>query len=250
MFCSKTLVTTDAASDLTTVAISLYNYERYIIGCLDSVRNQTAPAIDLIVVDDCSADRSCEVTRDWMERHAARFVQARLIRHRQNQGLAEARNTGFRLATGEFVFVLDADNVIYPRALVRLRSAIAETTDGAAYSQLEFFDSECCLGLADIWSKERFKKNNYVDAMALVRRAAWDAVGGYTQIKGAWEDYDFWCKFIDHEISALFVPEILCRYRVHRASMLRSETVANADRIAAELQSRHSWLELRTAGTD
>src|ERR1700687_2242606 len=59
---------------------------------------------------------------------------------------------------------------------------------------------------------------NHVDAMALVSRQAWEQVGGYADMK-AWADCDFWCRFVEQKLSAAFVPEILCRYRVHAASM-------------------------------
>jgi glycosyltransferase involved in cell wall biosynthesis len=158
--------------------------------------------------------------------------------------LAEARNTGFRLAGAEYVFVLDADNMIYPRAVGRLLDAIVGTEYGAAYTQLEFFGSEQRLGHADIWSKAKFKNRNYVDAMALVRKASWEIVGGYTHMRGGWEDYDFWCKFIDHGMAALFVPEVLCRYRVHGSSMLRTRTNRRYGRLVKEMMLRHAWLEL------
>jgi glycosyltransferase involved in cell wall biosynthesis len=230
---------------LVTVAISLCNYEQFIVECLNSVIWQTVPEIELIVVDDCSsADRSCEVARAWMEQHSSRFAGASLVRHRSNRGLAEARNTGFRLAGAEYVFVLDADNMIYPRAVGRLLDAIVGTEYGAAYTQLEFFGCEERLGHADVWSKAKFKNGNYVDAMALVRKASWENVGGYTHMRGGWEDYDFWCKFIDHGIEALFVPEVLCRYRVHGSSMLRTRTNRYYGRLVKEMMLRHAWLEL------
>jgi glycosyltransferase involved in cell wall biosynthesis len=233
------------SSELTSVAVSLFNYERFIVDCLNSVLRQTALNIELIVVDDASnSDRSCDAALDWMKKHAARFQRAILLRHRKNRGLAEARNTAFRAATSEFVFVLDADNMIYPRAIARLSDALLETGDGAAYTQLEFFDAEQRLGYGDIWNKEYFKRKNYVDAMALVRKASWEAVGGYTHIEGGWEDYDFWCKFIEHGISAIFVPEILCRYRVHHSSMLRTVTNKKDMQLRLELNKRHPWLLL------
>ena len=53
------------------------------------------------------------------------------------------------------------------------------------------------------WQQDLFKGGNYIDAMALVRREAWEAIGGYTHIPGGWEDFDFWCGLIDagwHEV--------------------------------------------------
>ena len=235
-----------AAEAAVTVAVSLYNYERFIVECLDSVAAQTLDRLELIVVDDASAgDASAERCRSWMERHADRFDRALLLGHRRNLGLAEARNTAFAAARTAFVFVLDADNALRPRALGRLLEAARDAPAEIAYSQIEFHGDQVGLGLSDVWSRERLRRGPYIDAMALVSRAAWRTVGGYSHIEGGWEDYDFWCKVAERGLSALFVPEVLCRYRVHGTSMLRTETASALDPIRVELTVRHPWIALR-----
>jgi cellulose synthase/poly-beta-1,6-N-acetylglucosamine synthase-like glycosyltransferase len=105
-----------------TVAVSLYNYEEFIGACLESILSQTWADLDLVVVDDASPNENAlVVARDWMVAHAQRFRRALLLRHRRNQGLAMTRNTAFRHALGDFAFVIDCDNVLYPRATTRLR---------------------------------------------------------------------------------------------------------------------------------
>ncbi|MDH6590969.1 glycosyltransferase involved in cell wall biosynthesis [Variovorax sp. TBS-050B] len=150
----------------------------------------------------------------------------------------------FEYARTDPVFVIDADNQIYPRALERLLEAFNGREYDAAYSQIELFGNQTGLGLADVWSKNLFRSGNYVDAMALISKRSWSQVGGYSHIESGWEDFDFWCKFVDHGMEAIFVPEILCRYRVHGASMLRTDTIAATERLRVELTLRHPWLEL------
>ena len=233
------------APDGVTVAVSLYHYAQFVAECLESIAAQTHGNIELIVVDDHSVrDDSVEVTKRWMERHSDRFNRVSLLRHVQNQGLAEARNTAFEYARTDPVFVIDADNEIYPRALARLLEAFNDREYDAVYSQLELFGNQTGLGLADVWSKNLLRTGNYVDAMALISRRSWSQVDGYRHTEGGWEDFDFWCKFVDHGMEALFVPEILCRYRVHGASMLRTDTVVATERLKVELTLRHPWLEL------
>lgn len=230
---------------LVSVAVSLHNYARFLPACLDSVAAQTHAALELIVVDDASeADDGAAIAAAWLAAHAGRFARAVLLRHARNQGVAETRNTGFAHANGEAVFVLDADNLLYPRAIARLHAVRQPERFDAAYTQLEFFGAEARLGYADVWRKENFLHENYVDAMALVARQAWRRVGGYTQIEGGWEDYDFWCKFIDHGLTAAYVPEILCRYRVHDHSMLRTEHRGRRQSLAVQLTLRHPWLRV------
>lgn len=235
----------DPPPGLVTVAVSLFNYAQFVTDCLDSVAAQRHEPLELIVVDDQSeADDSIDVTRAWMERHAPRFARTLLLRHRRNQGLAQVRNTAFRHARASRVFVLDADNEIYPRAIGRLHAAMDTSGAAATYSQHEIFGTRRGTGLSDIWRPEWLRHGNYIDAMALVSRRAWLDVAGYTHIEGGWEDYDFWCKFIEQGYVAAFVPEMLCRYRVHGSSMLRTETARSYDAVFVEMTMRHPWMRL------
>lgn len=230
------------------VCVSLFNYERFVVECLDSIKYQDDACIDLIVVDDCSnRDKSVGATLKWMRANYARFSRVMLLSHKRNQGLAAARNTAIGRAMYESVFVIDADNQIYPRTLVRLHQALVDSSSAAAYSQLEFFGDVRRLGYADVWNPESFRYGNYIDAMALIRKSAWKLVGGYSHLEGGWEDYDFWCKFVECELEGIYVPEILCRYRVHGTSMLRTETKSRNNELIVEMVLRHPWLELRVA---
>ncbi len=236
------------AEDSVTVAISLYNGAEFLPETLDSIRAQRHARLDLIVVDDASTEESSvRIAREWLLAHSGRFGRASLLRHFRNQGLAQAHNTAFEYARSELVFVIDQDNLIYPRAIGRLVQAIKDTGFGAAYTQLEFFGSERKLGLADVFDKEYLQIGNYIDGMALVSKRAWQAVGGYTHDEWGWEDYDFWCKFAEHGISAAYVPEILCRYRRHPKSMTMTvtETEPAQKALLVEFTLRHPWLHIR-----
>jgi glycosyltransferase involved in cell wall biosynthesis len=234
-----------APEALVSVAVSLFNYARFLPDCLASVAAQRHRELELIVVDDASAeDDSLAVAREWLASHAERFVRVLLLRHLRNQGLAQARNTAFGHARAERVFVLDADNMLYPRAIARLHAVLRAEPFDAAYTQLEFFGAKRQLGVADVFERAQFQRGNYVDAMALVCKRAWREVGGYTHLEGGWEDYDFWCKFLEHGLTAAYVPEILCRYRVHDGSMLHTEHRHRSEDLAVQMTLRHPWLEI------
>jgi FkbM family methyltransferase len=227
------------------VIITLYNYDSYITDALDSVYSQSYQNIELIVVDDASKDKSQDVARKWLEENGARFSQARLLSHIENCGLAQARNTAFAHARNEFIFVLDADNEIYPDAIVKLLSVCTSARAEAAYSQLENFGAASGYGRSGFWNPAYLALGNYIDAMALIKKSAWLAVGGYSYFTiSGWEDYDLWCKFVEHGFKGVFVPELLCRYRVHGSSMLNQATNRNLELLRAEMVKRHPWLRL------
>lgn len=236
----------DLPVPLVSVIIPLFNYQSRIAECIESVAKQTYESLEIIIVEDYSSDQSALRAVRALRAHTNRFVSARVVSHRRNEGLAASRNTGFALANADYVFALDADNEIYPRAIERLVEVMLSSGAHTTYSQLEFFDEDIGLGLADIWDPRRFALGNYVDAMALVRKSAWAVVGGYSKMEVmGWEDYDFWCKFVEKKLFGVFVPEVLCRYRVHKASMLRSESNPRIGKLHDEMVRRHRWLKLQ-----
>ncbi|MCJ2087481.1 glycosyltransferase [Methylobacterium sp. E-005] len=237
----------DAAAgvELVSVAVTLYNYEAHIAGALSTVVSQTHRAVDLVIVDDCSTDRSLDEALIWIEQNGQRLTRVRLFRNQENYGLSASRNVAFAEAIGDFVMVLDADNELMPTAIEKLLSACQASGADAAYSIIENFDAEKSLGYAFLWNPERLSGGNYIDAMALIRKKAWSAAGGYFQFEiDGWEDYDLWCSFTERDLRAAFVPEILCRYRVHKSSMLRATTNVNHKELSAQIMLRHPWIRL------
>jgi len=86
-----------------------------------------------------------------------------------------------------------------------------------------------------------------VDAMALVRRSAWETVGGYTPIPGGWEDFDFWCKLIETHWHGVLCPQVLATYIQHGDSMLQAQSNHRQRQLSRILQQRHPWLQLSHA---
>jgi glycosyltransferase involved in cell wall biosynthesis len=225
---------------LTTVAISLYNYEDYIIPCLDSVKSQTISDLDLIVVDDGSSDNSLRVVEDWLVEYQNRFMNYLLLRHRFNRGLAKSRNTAFFNARTEYVFVLDADNLLYPRCLEGLVAALQNCAASFAYCYLEKFGDVSGLLNTRPWNPATLQHDNTIDAMVLLRKSVWEQVGGYSSLEVmGWEDFDLWFKIARNKGWGILVPEVLARYRVHQGSMLQTITNPNAEKLWAYLRSSY-----------
>ncbi|NJN29855.1 MAG: glycosyltransferase family 2 protein [Synechococcales cyanobacterium RM1_1_8] len=231
-----------------TVCISLYNYQDYIHETLSSVREQTLEILDLIVVDDRSKDDSLVVAWSWIQQNASRFNQVKLLRHESNGGLARARNTAVSQVETPNIFILDADNLLYPKCIERCLEVLENDPEAAvAYPMIEKFgDQEAVMGNV-VWERSKFTKKNFVDAMALIRKDALFRAGGYSlmQVVG-WEDYELWCKLIDAGLYGVMVPEILARYRTHGTSMLNSisNQRRNIKKLHIEMLELHPWLEL------
>jgi cellulose synthase/poly-beta-1,6-N-acetylglucosamine synthase-like glycosyltransferase len=226
------------------VVLTLYNYRSFVEEAITSVARSDYPAFELIVVDDASNDGSTEVARAALE--ARPWMSSMLIALGENGGLARARNLGVERSRGEFVFILDADNAIYPTALGTLVRALRADRDAAfAYGILEEFDARGPSGLRSwhAWDPLRLVYGNYIDAMAMLRRSRVLELDGYStdpRLYG-WEDYDLWCQFVDRGMRGVHVPNVLARYRGGRMSML-SITDLDTSEAWGALVERHRFL--------
>lgn len=88
--------------------IPVYNTERYLERCLDSILKQSYAQIEVIVVDDCSPGNTDEI----IEKYKGKFFSLKYLKHEKNRGLFLARLTGYRHATGDFIAFLDSDDYV------------------------------------------------------------------------------------------------------------------------------------------
>ena len=233
------------------VVVTVYNYARFVGECLGSVARASLEdlpgGIELVVVDDASNDGSAEVVETHLRKLA---LPARLLRKRWNTGVADARNLGIHLARAPYVFMLDADNWIFPRCLGRLYQTIAGSGAAAAYGVIRKFDSRTLrpLGLlsCQAWDVKRLIAGPYIDTMAMFDRQRLLAVGGYsTELIRygwfGWEDYDLWLKFARAGYTCQFCPQIVASYRVHSAPMNRI-TLHYKPRLARYFREKFSSL--------
>lgn len=121
---------------LVSVIIPVYNVEKYIDKCLESIVCQTYKYLDIILVDDGSTDQSPKICDDW----AARDERIRVI-HKSNRGLSSARNAGMDIALGELFSFIDSDDFI---ELDMYETMVDEIIKSGK-------DIACCGRIVDIW---------------------------------------------------------------------------------------------------
>lgn len=114
-------VAVNLTSPAVSVIIPMYNAEKYISECLDSILTQTFTNFEVIVVDDCSTDSSYSIVESYTEKFGGRLKLAKL---KKNSGGAPVpRNRGIRIASGEYFFFMDADDALMPNGLEVLYAA-------------------------------------------------------------------------------------------------------------------------------
>jgi Glycosyl transferase family 2 len=222
----ETVTTTPAygrAEPRVTVGISLHNYEAEVSDALRSLTTSEYEDFEVLVLDDASTDGSAAAVLRFLDAHP--WLPAALLQHSTNAGLPRTRNAITERARGELVFVLDADNGIYPHALARLVAALDADPDAAfAYPIIAARENGRPAGLLSRhgWDPGLLAEDNTIDAMALIRREVLLELGGYCtdpRLIG-WEDYDLWCQIAERGWRGVHVPELLAWYRRTGHSML------------------------------
>ncbi len=95
------------------VIVPVYNVEKYLAECLDSILDQTMKDYEIICVNDGSKDSSAII----LNKYATRYPKRIKVIEQKNQGLSGARNTGIKAAEGEFLYFIDSDDRIHPQTL-------------------------------------------------------------------------------------------------------------------------------------
>ncbi len=103
---------------LVTIIIPVYNTEKYLRKCLDSVVNQTfaSRSLEIIIINDASTDYSSEI----INQYASMYKNIKVITKTHNEGLSCARNIGMKYAQGEYIFFLDSDDWIAEETIEKL----------------------------------------------------------------------------------------------------------------------------------
>lgn len=117
------------------IIIPIYNVEKYVAECINSVISQTYDhsKIECIIVDDCTSDHSVDIVKEIIENYKGEMTFV-LHKHKQNQGLSAARNSGIDIATGDYLYFMDSDDYIYPNTIELLMKACFEDPDAEIIS--------------------------------------------------------------------------------------------------------------------
>ncbi len=91
------------------IIVPVYNVEKYLDGCIESITEQTYKNLEIILVDDGSSDNSLSICNKWAEKDS----RIKVI-HKENGGTADTRNRGLDIATGDYIGFVDADDYISP----------------------------------------------------------------------------------------------------------------------------------------
>lgn len=206
------------------VIIPVYNTEKYLAECLDSVIAQTFQDIEIICIDDGSTDNSAKI----LTKYAKQDSRIKVLTQK-NSGVIIARNNGIAHATANLIYPLDSDDKIATETLQELYNAFMQHRGDVITSMVEKFGEEFGTMVLPKPTKLNFCNQNCAVNAALFRKSDFIAAGGYDPTYSiALEDYDLWLNFIYRQNLKFYrVHKKLFFYRIKPESESRNEQHRN-----------------------
>ena len=229
-------------SCLVSVIVPVYKVEKYLDRCVESIVNQTYENLEIILVDDGSPDNCPQICDVWAERDG----RIKVI-HKENGGLADARNAGMRIATGEYISFIDSDDWIDSNWIeVLLDTAINKECD-IAISATRLFRSDdstilirgswtgCCTNIEAVTNLIEEKKIFPTACDKLYKR---ELIVGYPFKVGKINEDEFWSWHI------LFVAsKVVCCGKPNYNYFQNSESIMGSNYSIKRLDGLDARLE-------
>jgi glycosyltransferase involved in cell wall biosynthesis len=243
-------MTSHAARATCDVVIPARDAEPYIAAAIHSLLDQTLAASRIIVVNDKSTDGTPAA--------AAAFGDRVRIVNGEGRGPGAARNLGVRHSSSDLIAFLDADDVCHPDRLTLQVDALIDNPDAAmVFCDAEYIDASgrrigapftCPAYRREAFLGQLFERNRVLTtSVAMVRRAAFDAVGGFDERLSHAEDYDLWLRLagagvIEH------VPQSLVSYRLHGRNLSGDREALRLREV--EILNKHTVQDVHSALLD
>lgn len=219
---------------MVSVIVPVHNMSHYLAQTLDSCLQITSP-VEVIIMDDGSTDDSFDIACAY----AARDARFRAYKQ-ANAGVSVARNHAIQMAEGDYIFPLDADDLIAPDFLSHAVPVLAMQPSVRVVGGQTFY----CGDRQGQWRRPVFShallaRKNMLPASCLYRKADWERVGGYCQDEIYREDWDFWLSLFSLGGDYVELSEPSLYYRIRSASR-RSNASHHKRQMIDMLNRRHA----------
>ncbi|MBM3667239.1 MAG: glycosyltransferase family 2 protein [Actinobacteria bacterium] len=223
--------------DLSDVAVIVpcFNHGRFLPESVESALSQRGGPPHVLVVDDGS-------TEEETVRAIADLPPEVEVLRQENAGHGPARTAGVVATEQPFLCMLDADDRLAPGAALRLKRALLDDPRaGWSYGRMRFFGAWHGEIRFPDWDPYRLLYRSIVGWIGMIRREAYEQVGGFDPAMGGFEDWDFMLGALEHGWVAAQVPEVVLEYRKHETSMLEGHR-KDYRRHYRQLRDRHQGL--------
>lgn len=151
------------------IIIPIYNVEKYIKRCLDSIAGQESESISIecILIDDCTPDHSMDIVHNFIISYQGK-IQFKIIKHEKNCGLSCARNSGLEVASGDYIIFVDSDDYLIPHSIDYLFKELQKYPDADMIIGNHFDEEHNCKNFGTL------KKPFYVSDKYKILKAAYE----------------------------------------------------------------------------
>ncbi len=229
---------------LISIIVPCYNQAQYLSEALQSVLDQTYTNWECIIVNDGSPDNTEEIALEWIKKNT-KFNYLK----KQNGGLSSARNEGIKIAKGEWILPLDADDYISTNYLELASKEFNKKNIKLIYGNAEKFGEETGFWSLPDYSIEILAHKNVIYCTAFFKRKDWETIGGYDEkmIYGL-EDWDFWISLLESGGEVHKINQICFYYRIKNNSMVRSISEEKKEFLYTYLANKHTRFFIKHIG--
>ncbi|MDD7025943.1 MAG: glycosyltransferase [Lachnospiraceae bacterium] len=202
------------------IILPTYNGEKYIKKSIDSIVNQTFSDWELIIVDDCSSDRTYSV----IEQYTKQDKRIHIIKNSINQKLPKALNIGFASANGEYLTWTSDDNLYKKNALEVMSKELDQRPEiSLVYAGMTNIDEyENILSIQKQYPEKMLMFTNVIGACFMYRKEVYKKLGEYDSQLFLVEDYDYWLRIFEN-YNIMMIKENLYYYRRHSESLTETK---------------------------
>lgn len=223
---------------LVSVVVVAYNSGPFITETLNSILTQSYAPIELIISDDGSKDNTRDIASAWIENYSHRFQRVALLTVPQNTGLPSNCNRGIEAATGTWIKLIAADDLLLPNCITDNMAFAQTVAGGALFVQSrsryykEHFDENCFLyerevekeaiaqRLAVAYQYHVLKWAASINAPTVfIKKEVFDRVGLFDPKVAHFEDWPMWLKISRNKILIHTMPKATVCYRVSSVSI-------------------------------
>ena len=220
---------------LVSVVMPVFNKEKYVKQAIESVLNQTYRNLEIIIIDDKSADNSLSI----LENYNSIDKRIRLIKHSRNTGVALTRNDGILAAKGEYIALVDADDIWTKDKIAKQVNLMITQSADITYCSYGYISNDGDISrkafvVPTTTSFNKFLSKSVFSCSTIMYKS--DIAKKYLFDNEYYhEDFVLWCKLLSNDLKAIGDKEILAYYRL-------TDDSKAANKITS---AKHRWVAYR-----
>ena len=233
---------------LVTVVGLCYNHSRYVVETLESIRQQTYPDLQVLLIDDCSRDDSVAIIENWLQQHQLNWS---FIKHKHNHGIAQSLNESLQSANGKYYKAIACDDVLFPHFISSMVERFEKLPEDYAmiYSDVLTINNQ-----SEVFGTTPFTERGWDTEEKVPSGKLFDQLAGWCFIPAPGtflrtsvlqeirfdenlmiEDWDMWLQ-IARRYLIKGVPYIMVKYRIHNESIFQKKSPIYRDHELSTLE--------------